>query len=75
MRSFQEASEFGGRKQSDVAGSPSPDNHRILLVDHLVENAGQILAQTGICCFPGHHAPQFRIVQHSCTDAKISASW
>ena len=57
MRSFQEASEFGGRKQSDVAGSPSPDNHRILLVDHLVENAGQILAQTGICCFPGHHGP------------------
>ena len=58
MRSFQEASEFGGRKQSDVAGSPSPDNHHILLVHHLVENAGEIFTQTGICCFPGHHAPQ-----------------
>ena len=46
MRSFQEACEFGGRKQSDVAGSPPPDNHRILLIDHLVENAGQICTQT-----------------------------
>ena len=35
MRGFQKASEFGGRKQSDVAGSPSPDNHRILLVHRL----------------------------------------
>ena len=46
MRGFQEACEFGGWKQSDVAGSPSPDNHRILLVDHFVENAGQIFTQT-----------------------------
>jgi hypothetical protein len=58
MRSFQQASESGGWKQSDVAGSPSPDNDRILLVDHLVENAGEILTQTRIRCFPGHHAPQ-----------------
>lgn len=58
MRSFQEASEFGGRKQSHVPGSPSSDNYRILLVDHLVENAGEIFTQTRICCFPGHHAPQ-----------------
>ncbi len=59
MRSFKEACQFGGGKQSDVARSTSPDNHRILLIDHLVENAGQILTQTRICCFPGHHAPQF----------------
>ena len=71
MRSFQEASEFGGGKQSDVAGSPSPDNYRILLVDHLVENAREIFTQTRICCFPGHHAPPTRIVQHSCTAAEI----
>src|SRR5580700_364329 len=71
MRSFQEASEFGGGKQSDVAGSPSPDNYRILLVDHLVENAGEIFTQTRICCFPGHHAPPTQIVQHSCTAAEI----
>ena len=71
MRSFQEASEFGGRKQSDVAGSPSPDNHRILLVHHLVENAGEVLTQTRICCFSGHHAPPIRIVQHSCTATEI----
>jgi hypothetical protein len=58
MRSFQEAGELGGWKQSDVAGSPSPDNHRILLVHHLVENAGEIFTQTRICCFSGHHAPQ-----------------
>src|SRR5579864_6987798 len=57
MRGFQEGSEFGGGKQSDVAGSPSPDNHRILLVDHLVENAREILTQPRICCFPGHHEP------------------
>jgi hypothetical protein len=56
MRSFQEASEFGGRKQSDVAGSPAPHNHHILLVDNLVENAGEIFTQTCIRCFPGHHA-------------------
>jgi len=48
MRRFQEASQFGGWKQSDVTGSPSPDDHRILLVDHLVENAGEIFTQTGI---------------------------
>ena len=71
MRSFQEASEFGGGKQSDVAGSPSPDNYRILLVDHLVENAGEIFTQTCICCFPGHQAPPTRIVQHSCTAVEI----
>ena len=70
MRSFLEASEFGGRKQSDVAGSPSPDNHGILLVDHLVENAGEIFTQSCICCFPGHHAPPTRIVQHSCTGSE-----
>ena len=58
MRSFQEASEFSGRKQSDVAGSPPPDNHHILLVDHLIENAGEIFTQTRICCFPRHHSPQ-----------------
>jgi len=59
MCSFQEASEFGGRKQGDVAGSPSPDNHRILLVHHLVENAGEIFTQARVCSFPGHHTPQF----------------
>jgi hypothetical protein len=54
MCGFKEAGEFRGRKQSDVAGSPSPDDYRILLVDHFVENAGQILTQARICCFPGH---------------------
>jgi hypothetical protein len=58
MRSFQEASKFGGRKQSHVAGSPSPDNHHILVIHHLIENAGEVFTQTRVCRFPGHHAPQ-----------------
>jgi len=67
MRSLQEAGEFGGRKQSHVAGPPSPDNHCILLIHHFIENTGEVCTQTRVCCFPGHHGPLIRSVQHSCT--------
>ena len=59
MRGFHEAREFGGWKQSYVAGAAPPDYHCILLVDHLVEDAGQVFTKTRICCFPGHGALRF----------------
>ncbi len=59
MGSFHETGEFGGRKKGDVARSASPNNHGFLLVDYLIENAGQILTEAGVRRFTRHAAPNW----------------
>jgi hypothetical protein len=58
--------EFGRWNQGDVARASPSDNHRFLLIYHLVEHTGEILAETGIRRFARHEILNF-IVQDSCT--------
>jgi hypothetical protein len=56
--SFHETCEFGGRKKSDVARSPPSNDHGLLLVHNLIENASQIFTKAGVCRFTRHEVPK-----------------
>jgi len=59
VRSLNETGEFAGRKKSDVACTPPPDDHGFLLVHDLIENAGQILTEAAVRRFTRHGAPNW----------------
>jgi hypothetical protein len=57
--SFHETGEFRGGKKGDVARSPPPNDHGFLLVNYLIENAGQIFTEAGVRRFTRHEAPNW----------------
>ena len=54
MRGFHEPGELGCRNQGDVARASSSYDYSVLLIYHLVEHRGQVLAEAGIRRFARH---------------------
>ena len=66
MGSLEEAREFGGGEEGDVAGSFAADDDGFLLIDDAVENVREVLAEAGVGGFGGHWRAVC-MVQDSCT--------
>ncbi len=54
VRGCYKPGELGCRNQSDIAGPSSSYDYSVLLIDHLVEDGGQVLAEAGIRRFARH---------------------
>src|SRR5215831_1685757 len=66
VRGFHDPGELGCWNKGDVTLPSSSNDYSILLVYHLVEHGGQVLAKAAIGRFTRHGIPDF-IVQDSCT--------
>ena len=76
--------QFPEAPASSVAGSNAtsraprrPDNHRLLLVDHRVKNAGEVFTQTRICCLPGQGARGLTLSRTGtrCLPIRFASTW
>jgi hypothetical protein len=56
MCGFDKTGKLGGGDQSDVSISLSSHNYDLLLIDNLIQNAGEILAQMGVARIRRHEA-------------------
>ena len=66
MRRFNDACKLASWNECHIASALAAHNHNLLLIDDLIQNAGQIFAQVGVRCIRGHENLMF-IVQDSCT--------
>ncbi len=63
MCCLDQSGKLGGRDERYVPRAFAPDDDRLLLVDNLIQNAGQVLPEAGIRGLGRHGI----IVQDSCT--------
>jgi hypothetical protein len=54
--------EFSSRNESNVSRASPPNDYRFLLIDDLIQNAGQILAEACIRSFSCHQLYPFLIL-------------
>jgi hypothetical protein len=66
--------EFSSRNEGNVSRASPPNDYRFLLIDDLIQNAGQVRAEARIRGFSCHQLYPFLIVQDSCTLAQIKTA-